>query len=104
MAVTLDAVALRQALSVHPAEANRILPVASKLVERYAPGAPEEIQNEAVIRLSGWLCEQPAASIREEETGDIRTSYAANNANALKHSGAMSLLAPFRVYRAGVIE
>ena len=103
MAVTLDAITLRQALSVHPAEAERILPVAKALVERYAPGAPDEMQNEAVIRTAGWLCEQPGAAIRSESTGDIETAYAPSMMSALRHSGAMALLSPWKIRRAGVI-
>ena len=95
---------LAEALGVNQALADRLHAVALALVERYASSAPEAIQSEAIIRASGWLAEQPMASIRSEETGDIRTSYATSGTNALKHSGATALLAPWRVYRAGVIE
>ena len=34
---------------------SRLLAVAKALVEDYAPGAAEDVQNEAVVRLCGWL-------------------------------------------------
>ena len=103
MAVTLPSTALAQALAVNPALADRLLPVATALVERFAPAAPEAIANEAVIRVSGWLAEQPGAAIRSEKIGDIETAFAVANISALRHSGAMALLSPWKVRRAGVL-
>ena len=77
--------------------------VAAELVQRYAPMAPQPIKNEAVIRCSGWLYQQPSAGIRSERTGDISTSYMAANTGALRYSGAMGLLSPFKIRRAGAI-
>ena len=37
------------------AQAERVGPVASALVESYAPGAPQAVKNEAVIRLADGL-------------------------------------------------
>ena len=76
---------------------------AAGLVEDFAPGAPATIKNEAVIRCAGWLSEQAKAGIRSETTGDITTDYAISNTGALRYSGAMSLLSPWKVRRAGVI-
>ena len=101
--VTLTGAALAQALAVNQALADRLLPVAVALVERYAPEAPEAVQNEAAIRTAGWLLEHPSAAVRSETTGDIRTSYDPSMTSALRHSGAMALLSPYKVRRAGVI-
>lgn len=103
MAVTLDATALAEAVGVDATTAARLLPVASALVGRYAPGAPDAIANEAAIRAAGWLAEQPAAAIRSETEGDIATSYAPTHTSAIRHSGAMALLSPWKVRRAGAI-
>ena len=103
MAVTLTATALAEALAINQALADRLHPVAVALVEQYAPLAPEEVQNLAVERCAGWLVEQPAAAIRSESVGDISTSYAPTMHSALRHSSAMSLLAPWKVRRAGAI-
>ena len=85
------------------ATAQRLGTVAAELVERYASGAPKVVKDEAVIRCSGWMREQPAAAIRSEGVGDISTSYAATHVSGLRHSGAMALLSPWKQRRAGAI-
>ena len=74
---------------------------AAALVEKYAAGAPQPIKNEAVIRTAGYMLEQPAAAVRQDVVGEINTSYAATHVSALRHSGAMALLSPWKVRRAG---
>ena len=103
MAVTITAAELGQAVGVDSTTATRLLAVATELVTRYAPDAPDAISNEAVIRCAGWLSEQPAAAITSESEGDIRTSYAPTMLSALRHSGAMGLLSPWKIRRAGAI-
>ena len=104
MAVTLTATELEAALAINAALAARLHAVAVALVERFAPGAPVAIQNEAVIRTAGWLMETPSGGIRSESVGDIRTGYdTARSLGALRHSGAMGLLSPWKVRRAGAI-
>ena len=103
MAVTLTAAELAQAVGVDSTTATRLLAVATELVTRYAPDAPGAIANEAAIRAAGWLAEQPAAAITGESEGDIRTSYAPTMLSALRHSGAMGLLSPWKIRRAGAI-
>ena len=76
---------------------------AATLIERYAPAAPDSIKRESAIRAAGWLKEQPAAAVRSESTGDISTSFAPSMQSALRHSGAMALLSPWKIRRAGVI-
>ena len=76
---------------------------AAALVEDYAPGAPQPLKNEAVIRCAGWLAEQPRASVRSEQVGQIITGYATAGLSALRHSGGMALLTTFKVRRAGAI-
>ncbi len=103
MAVTLTAAELAEAVGVDSATAIRLLAVATALVERYAPDAEASISNEAAIRTAGWLAEQPSAAIRSETEGDVTTSYAPTMMSALRHSGAMALLSPFKVRRGTVI-
>ena len=103
MAVTLTAAQLAEAVGVSSTTAGRLLAVASALVERYATDAPHAISNEAAIRTAGWLAEQPAAAIRAETEADISTSYAPSMQSALRHSGAMALLSPWKIRRAGAI-
>ena len=102
MAVTLTDAELAAALAVDPVLAARLRPVAVALVERYAPEAPVAVQNEAVIRTAGWLAESPHGPIRSETTGDIRTGFdGARSMGALRHSGGMGLLSPWKVRRGG---
>ena len=82
---------------------ERLGAAAAALVERHAPGAPQPIKTEAVIRCAGWLAQQPAASVRSESVGDIRTSYMPAGLSALRHSGAMALLATWKIRRGGAI-
>ena len=103
MAVTIEAADLAGPAQVDVAAATRLLPVATALVERYAPEAPEALQNEAAIRICGWLVHTAPGSIARVETGPRATEYAVAQKGALRHSGAMSLLAPWKVRRAGAV-
>ena len=104
MAVTLTATDLAAALAVNDALAARLHQVAVALVERFAPDAPEPVQNEAAIRCAGWLLETPAGAVRSETTGDVRTTFdGARSLGALRHSGAMGLLTAFKVRHGGAI-
>ena len=103
MAVTLTAIALAEALAINLALADRLHPVAVALVERYAPLAPEEVQNLAVERCAGWLAEQPSASLRGHTLGPMSLDFAPSMISALRHSGAMALLSPWKVRRGGAI-
>ncbi len=76
---------------------------ASALVEQYGPDAPQAVRNEAVIRCSAWLNDAPASGIRDESAGPLSASYTPSMTGALRASGAQSLLAPWRVRRAGAI-
>ena len=103
MAVTLTAAQLAEAVGVSLTTATRLLAVAVELANRYAADAPDAISNEAAIRTAGWLTEQPAAAVRAETEADISTSYAPSMQSALRHSGAMALLSPWKIRRAGAI-
>ena len=103
MAVTISAGDLSGAIGVNAATATRLLPVATALVERFAPAAPSAVADEAVIRCTGWLAEQPAASRLSGQVGDISASYAVGSLSALRHSGAGALLSPWKVRRAGAV-
>ena len=83
---------------------SRVLATATAQVERYAPDAPEGLQNEAAIRIVGYLVEQPASALRSREIGQLKEAYAVTHVNSLYHSGAAGLLAPWRVHRAGAVS
>lgn len=89
--------------SASDAEVQRVGAVASVLVEREAPDAPDAIRDEALIRMAGYLLGSDFGGVREEEIGPRRVEYAPNHGMAFRHSGAKALLAPWRVRRAGAI-
>ena len=55
MAVTLTATELAEALRAEQALADRLLPVATAIVDDYAPDAPAALANEATIRFAGYI-------------------------------------------------
>lgn len=66
-----------------------MFPAAKALVEEYAPSAPGDVQNAALVRLLGWLY--------DAEPSDPQVG------RAMQVSGAGPLLARWRVHRAGAI-
>ena len=76
---------------------------AAALVERYAAGAPQAVKDEAVTRTAGYLAEQPAPALYSEAVGDVQRRHATTHVSALRHSGAMALLSPWKVRRGGAI-
>ena len=98
MAVNLTAATLASAVRVgnsaeETAEVTRLLAYATVEISRYLGGAydttPEEVVNEAAVRLCSYLFDMPTAS-----RGD-------GFANALRNSGAGRILLGYRVHRAG---
>ena len=102
-ASTLTAAELAAALACEARVAERLLAAASTMTEKYAPAAPPEILNEAVIRVAGWLLEAPSSGLRMETVGPVTSGWSAAMTGALRASGAMGLLSPWKVRRAGAI-
>ena len=121
MAVSLDAVGLAEAAGL-PIVADpdpdddvdgrtspvgvRLLAVVTERIERYAPSAPSEVQNEAAIRFAAYLngaTSNPnaAGSVSIGDLGPI-TSSAHTHAGAFRTSGAKGLLSPWRIRRGTV--
>ena len=93
MALTLTADTLRNALrlgdtAAETSEVERLLQYATSAVVQHAPAAPDVAHNEAAIRVAGYLADQPNAG------------RGSGYADALRNSGAMAILAPYRVHRA----
>ena len=98
MAVSLTALALRGALRLgdtpeEQAEVARLLAFATAAVARHLGDAfattPEAIVNEAAIRLGAYETDRPNAG------------RGSGYADALRNSGALAIMAPYRVHRAG---
>ena len=94
MALTLTADTLRNALrlggdtAAETSEVERLLQYATSAVVQHAPAAPDVAHNEAAIRVAGYLADQPNAG------------RGSGYADALRNSGAIAILAPYRVHRA----
>ena len=83
---------------------TRLLAVASsEIATNYASAAPDAILDEAVRMISGWIWGKSQGSIKSESAGPFRISYNTMQQSPLRHSGAMSLLSPYRSHRAAVI-
>ena len=85
---------LREAIRVgdsteEQTQVARLRIYATTAVMRYAPEAPQEALDEAVIRLAGYLFDQPTIT------------RSGNFANALRNSGAAGILTRYRIKRAG---
>ena len=97
MAVTLTVDQLRNAIrlgnSVREAEeAIRLLAVATDVVTSFAPEATDNVANEAVIRLAGYLFDMPDSA------------RGVTHSDVLRNSGAQMLLLPYRIHRLGILE
>ena len=105
MAITVTAAVIATELDIDLTTATRLLSVASELVNDYCDTCPEPIANESVLMVAGWLWGNGSSrgSIRSESAGPIRITYSSEQKNALKHSGAESLLSGWKVRRAMVI-
>ena len=98
---------LRAAVSGRAADsdeaASALGELASARVEREAPGAPQAVRDEAVIRFAGYLAQSDFGTLRKETIGPLDQEFVVNHAGAWRNSGAAMLLAPRRVRRGGVI-
>ena len=99
MAITVNglAVALRVSLPLdteQTGELTRILAVSVEIVTKYAGDAPVATTDEATIRVAGYLY----------DAGSTTEPGAIGALDALRLSGAIPLLAPYRVHRAGLID
>ena len=93
MAITASDLAIELRLSVDGEDLDdaqttvleRLVSVANSIVGRYASSAPDDVKDEAAIRIGAYLYDVPAGK-------GMATS-------ALANSGAQSLLAMWRVQR-----
>ena len=94
---------LMEAAGLTAAEAARLAPVVSLMVDRYSPAAPLALRQEAAIRVAGWLVDSPTSNLRKSTIGPVSSyDFAATQRGALLHSGAKALLAPYRQRTAGL--
>ena len=103
MAVNISVSDLTAATGISAAQATRLLPVGAALIEEYGPAAPVPIQNESLIRLTGYLRQMPSG-LRKVGASSLDIEYDVAGLKApFRQSGAMSLLSPWKRRRAGAI-
>ncbi|MYE82937.1 MAG: hypothetical protein F4X36_14090, partial [Gammaproteobacteria bacterium] len=73
--------------------ATRVMVAAQALAAKVGPGAPEAVRDEATIRVGAWLFDSDPTGARGEVTQ-----------NALRSSGALALLGPWRRSRSLVVD
>ena len=77
---------------------------AAAMVEREAPGAPQAVRDEAVIRLAGYWSQSDFGGVESETSvGNATTQYFRPAQSAFRYSGAKGMLSAWRVRRAGAI-
>ena len=100
MAVTIPVAELASAIRVgdsteETAQVTRLLAYATTAITRHLGDeyavTPEAVVNEAVVRIVGYLFDQPTAS------------RGAAFANAIRNSGAGRMLLPYVIHRAGAV-
>ena len=79
---------------------TRLQDVATATIERYASSAPAEVKDEAAIRFCGHLLGPGRDRVRSFRVGGISMDFTQSSV-AFRASGAMALVAPWRVHRAG---
>lgn len=114
MAVTLtvDDMVVALGLPTEPADAltastllaTRLLNVATDEITRYCPDAPPSTANEAAIRMCAFLDDsRGTTSLQEIKVGDaVDLTFRSTAVSALRTSGGMALLSPFKIRRAGI--
>ena len=86
------------------ARASEVGKLAAALVERYAPAAPADAKDEAVIRFAGYISQSSSfGAIRKGGAGPISIEYQTNHAAMFRNSGAEAILTHWKIRRAGVI-
>ena len=101
--VTITAERLAAETSAEIGRASRVLEVARRKVLDYAPSAPGELLDEAVIRFGGYLLGSDYGAVRSEALGPKSAEYVTNHAAAFRNSGAAALLSAYKKRRAGSI-
>ena len=106
MAVIIDAADLSVVHGI--ADAPRLRAVCLSLVEQYAPGAPDHVKSEAVIRTAAYLntADGSTGALQQIQiTGgssgaSVDLKFRSTCSSALRYSGAAALLSPWRKRRA----
>ena len=104
-ALALATSTLKDAISPGAADATiqRLGATAAGRVEKYAPGAPEAVKEQAVIQYAGYLIQSNPGPVTKIDVGAVNIEKQVNHAAAFRHSGAMALLSPYKARTAVAI-
>ena len=101
----IDAAALATATGLTSEVATRLRAVCVPIIEAYASDAPDEIQSEALIRMSSYLDSSRAGlAIRDLKVTDSLTFEFRAAGSALRLSGSAALMSPWRNFSVGRCE
>ena len=108
MALTTEALAAellpgRTLTAAETARLDRLRQLAGATVDATAPDAPEAAQDEAVVRVVGYLWSRPGSRMQDRSFTvgpDIRLGRIIN-VDAMRASGAASVLRPWRKVAVG---
>ena len=83
---------------------EQLFPVASALISEYTRDSsiPAGVENEALVRLVGFMASTSSSNqgVKSQQVDDLKVEYFSNHKNAMKNSGAESLLTRFKQRRA----
>lgn len=82
---------------------RRLGETAAAHVERYAPGAPQAVKNEAVIRFSSYMIQSNTGPITKLDVGRVNIERTTNHQAMFRLCCASGLLSHWKVRRAGAI-
>ena len=104
MAITLSTMEIVNALDLDASIVERYRPVAEALIIEYVRGStiPAGVENEALVRLVGFMASTAKTNqgVKSQQVDDLKVEYFSNHKNAMKNSGAESLLTRWKVRRA----
>lgn len=88
---------------VRLATATRLLAVVTGEINLYAPDAPPSTANEAALRMAGYLyLTSDSAHLNSLKVHDVDLEFRSPAGSALRLSGGMALLSPYKRRRAAV--
>lgn len=73
-------------------------------VEHYSPRAPQPAKDTAVEMYAGYLAQSNPGPVTKIDVGNVNIERQINHAAAFRHSGAMAMLSPWKIRRAGAID
>ena len=92
-------------LDTEISRAQRLLDVATEVIERYAPGAPVALKVEAAIRFAGYLTGSDYGGVKSESIGPRSVEYSPPSTHAamFRNCGAAGILTRYKKRRAGSV-